>query len=426
MIERRSLLREQGFRNFTISLAAFYLIQWMSIGVLPILVAMKFGAGTELVLSIVLRIVPRILLAPVGGMIINRFGAEMACAVGISLLGLTTICMPLVSDYLFFQCLVIVSGIVDVIIVPALLTLRSKMIPEGANIEANTIFQSADRMSKILGPATAGILATAIGSSFTMLSVGLLMLPVAFGVFYFPRAQQSRDQCNAERSSETEREKEWKGIFPELVSVISTGWLTLRSDSMLTFGILIPALCYTLMLGAMTPFLFWLNTDIIQQNANKWTMFLAAQGAGALLGAFFCGFALKYLEARMSLFAIYLLASLLEGIAHLALAFSADFQTAMVILLLAGLPEMVAFVTYFTLVQMRVPKSNHGIYFSLSLPLFDLFMVVGAFSATLYSEGLMALKSFWLLAASFSIVPVLPWLFILPKYRETRKSDAES
>ncbi|MCY1246354.1 hypothetical protein D9M72_595830 [compost metagenome] len=111
-----------------------------------------------------------------------------------------------------------------------------------------------------------------------------------------------------------------------------------------------------------------------------------------------------------SLLTAYLVASLLEGVTTLALVFAPNHALATAMLIVGGIPEMVAFAAYFTLVQQRLSLERQAVFYALSLPLMDLFMVAGVLTGMLHSGGWMTLQQFWFVASAAAILPVLPFL----------------
>ena len=402
------MFSNQRFRMLTVSASFFYFAVWMGIGALPVLVAFKFGTSTEIVITIALRILPRLLLAPVGGLLIHKFGAKTMASAGTALLAGLCCALPFAPNFLFLQLLVVLVGIADVAITPSFLTMRAAVIPEGKNNEANTVFQSVDRLAKIAGPAVAGLLIVTINIQFTFFVIALLMLTTSLLVAAF-----MSNYIGEEDADETS-----KAGGTSIMAVLSQ---ISRTKSI--YPILIPSLAYMVMLGALQPFLFWLNIDKFGNQAETWTFLLAAQGLGAILGAIVAGFLVSKLAHRYSLLHIFLIASLLEGLFHALLIFTVDHLTASIVLILAGIPEMVAFVVYFTITQKILSSRNLAMFYSLSLPLFDLFLVLGILLTSLYSAQIISLNTLWLIAVGFSIVPIFPFFFSQTLFQNTRTTD---
>ena len=77
----RALLSVPRFRALWLALVCANLGSWGLMAALPILVAERFGAGSALVLSLTWRILAKVLLAPVSGLLLRRFGPpRVVCA----------------------------------------------------------------------------------------------------------------------------------------------------------------------------------------------------------------------------------------------------------------------------------------------------------------------------------------------------------
>ncbi len=397
----RLLFADKRFRDFGLCLALYYLTVWVQLSSLPVLVALKFGAGTELIASLALRLIPRIIFAPVAGALIQRFGAKTTASISIATVSAVSLLIPWLDSMLLFQVSVIGLGLLDVFITPSLLSLRGRIIPEGRNMAANSFFQSADRTAKIIGPPLAGLMLYLVGAPAVFLLLAITSLMIA-GLLWSRVSVDARPAAKGSGDS----------FVASVRHALSKGGELVRRDVILVAAI-VPSMCYMVTLGATQPYLFWLNQDLFGGAPNLWTVLLAAQGVGALLGAILSGIYGPKLEARYSLLSIFLAASLLEGLSSLALLAAPGHVTAAILLIVGGIPEMLAYITYFSIIQKRLDEADQGYFYSLSLPFFDLFLAAGIMSGALYSSGILTINQFWLFATSFSILPVLPWFILL-------------
>src|SRR6202012_3524418 len=101
----------------------------------------------------------------------------------------------------------------------------------------------------------------------------------------------------------------------------------LRSDPVLV-GLLICAVPYMVTFGGMRPFLFWANAEWFGASDRAWTLLLAGQGVGAIVGALVSGTSGRMLQRAMSIYELMLVTSLFEGLLHVALLFASDSSTA--------------------------------------------------------------------------------------------------
>lgn len=366
----------------------------MLVAALPLLVAQRFGTGAELVGSLALRLAPRILFAPVAAALIRRADPRTPVCVGLVVTAFCLVAVGIVEHAGTLQVMVLTIGLADTVVAPGLLALRAAVVPIGRNMEANTAFQAIDRLAKIFGPPAAGLMLTVVAATlaFPVLAVGHLVAAIALGRGARAQGETSREAKPAAGS----------GLVREAIATLN--------ETPALWALVLPALGYMICLGALQPFLFWLNQDQFGLGPSMWTVLLAAQGAGAVLGALVANRLAQKLIDEHSLLTAYLVACLLEGITTLALVYAPNHALAAVMLIIGGIPEMVAFATYFTLVQQRLNLERQAIFYALSLPLMDLFMVAGVLTGMLHSAGWMTLRQFWFLASAAAILPVLPFL----------------
>src|ERR1051325_3258989 len=118
-----TLLRVPRFRALWFALLCASLGGWSLMAALPILVAQRYGAGGELVLSLSWRILPKIVLAPVSGVLLRRFGAPRgACLAWLAESALPA-ALPWCGNFVLLQAVIAGIGALDVFIMPGLLSL---------------------------------------------------------------------------------------------------------------------------------------------------------------------------------------------------------------------------------------------------------------------------------------------------------------
>jgi MFS family permease len=394
MKDWKTLLTTRSFRSFWLALVCYNFGNWCVVATLPILVAVRFGAGTELVISLGMRILPRIALAPLAGVVLRRAGAARVAGSAMVAMGVLTAMLPWCATFVLLQAVILAIGVLDVFVGPALLTLRSPVTPRGAEMASNTLFFSADRLAKFAGPAIGGLAVTA-GFKIPYLAIAGLTILAAIPIARI-RLPATADRTTAASGNHI------LAVFREFRDM-------LRDDAILV-AILVCAVPYMVTLGGMRPFLFWANAEWFGATDAAWTMLLTAQGVGAVAGALVSGVFSRSLLRAMSVYELLLVTSLMEGVLHIALLFAASTTQAMVLLLLSGIPEMLAYATYFTLVQERLPHERQGVFYSIQQALLDGAFVLGVAAAELHAGGVLTLTGYWATLSLFSTLPVLPLL----------------
>ena len=163
-------------------------------------------------------------------------------------------------------------------------------------------------------------------------------------------------------------------------------------------------------IGGLRPFLFWANREWFGAADTAWTGLMAAQGAGAIIGALAAGTFNRALLRRASAYRLTMIAGILEGLCDLTLLVCPSAWLAMTILAITGIPETVSNATWFTAMQQRLSPERQGIFFAFSAPLWDCAFAVGVMSAGFHAGGMLALGPWWAMLVLIATVPIVPLL----------------
>jgi predicted MFS family arabinose efflux permease len=393
----KALLKVPRFRALWLALLLANLGSWSVLAALPILVAERYGAGGALVLSLSWRVLPKIVLAPLSGALLRRFGAPRIACLALVVEAVLTASLPWCDDFAVLQVVIAGIGALDVFVMPGMLSLRGTVTPKGLELASNSLCSMADRIGKTVGPAIGGLAITAgFIPAFLGFAIAIVLAAAPVGGLPRPLPEAASRGWNFLRLP---------GEF----------WRMLRADRLL-IGLLVAAVSYMVMLGGLRPFLFWANRDWFGAEDAAWTGLMAAQGAGAVIGALVAGTFNRALLRRASAYTLTMLTAFIEGLFHLLLIFSpsggAGAWFAMAILALAGIPEVVSTATWFTVMQQRLSPERQGLFFAFTSPMWDCAYTVGVVSAGLHAGGLLDLTLWWVvlsLAATLPIVPLMIW-----------------
>jgi hypothetical protein len=389
----KTLLAVPRFRGLWLALLCTNLGSWSVMAALPILVAERYGAGTALVLSLSWRILPKIVLAPASSLLLRRFGASrIACLALLADAGLTAT-LPWCGDFVTLQCVIAGIGALDVFMMPSLLSLRSVVTPDGLELAGNALCSMADRIGKTVGPVIGGLAVTA-GFVPAFLGFAIAIALAAVPVAGLPRPVPSAASHG------------WN-----FLRLPGEFWRMLRGDRVLV-GLLVCAVAYMVMLGGLRPFLFWANRDWFGAADTSWTGLMAAQGAGAVIGALAAGTFNRALLRRASAYTLTMVTGVIEGLCHLLLLLcptgAAGAWTAMAILALAGIPEVISTATWFTALQHRLAPERQGLFFAFTSPLWDSAYAIGVLSAGLHAGAMLNLGPWWAMLSLTATLPILP------------------
>lgn len=407
MHEWRLVLGHPVFRRFWLALLINNLGNWSVIASLPILVAARFGAGEELILSLGLRVLPKILLAPLAGALFQRLGSTRLASGALTAMAVLTATLPWCEDFLLLQGMIALIGTLDVFLTPGLLSLRGPVTPPGQEMAGNTLCSVADRLAKFVGPVLGGALLLA-GFVPAFLLFGAALLAASLAIARLPDVPREAGDATGR----------WLALRMPLEFV-----RMLRADARL-IGLLTAAVTYMVMLGGLRPFLFWANRDWFGASDTAWTGLLAAQGAGALAGAVLAGLFSARLLLRLGAYPLTLLTGILEGALLLSLLLVETTTQAMVILALASMPEIISTASWFTAFQQRLSPRQQGLFFAFAAPMWDVAFVGGVAAGGLYASGLMPLSGYWALLTLSATLPLLPLLALSGAFSVARAAPA--
>ncbi len=404
----KTLLSVPRFRALWFALLCANLGGWSVMAALPILVAERYGAGGALVLSLSWRVLPKIVLAPISGALLRGFGAPRVACVALVAEAALTAALPWCRDFAVLQAVIAGIGALDVFVMPGMLSLRGSVTPDGLELAGNSLCSMADRIGKTVGPAIGG-LAVLGGFGPAFLGFGLAIFAAAIPVAGLPRPRP-------EAASRGWTAVRLPGEF----------WRMLRGDPVLV-GLLVCAVSYMVMLGGLRPFLFWANREWFGAADTAWTGLMAAQGAGAVIGALVAGTFNRALLRRASAYTLTLVTGVMEGAFHLLLLICPSGPSgawvAMAILALAGIPEVVSTATWFTAMQQRLSPDRQGLFFAFTSPLWDCAYTVGVLSAGLHAGAMLTLSPWWAMLSLTATLPILP-LLAWDARRRPRKAEA--
>ncbi|HET6609945.1 MAG TPA: MFS transporter [Rhodopila sp.] len=387
-----SLLQAPGFRAFWCALLCNNLASWCVIAALPILIAERFGSGMALVVSLGLRVIPKVVLAPLASRLLDRHGPARVASLAMAAQAVLTVGLPWAHSLSTLQALIAAIGTLDLFVMPGLLALRAPVTPRGQEMAGNTLYSVADRAAKVVGPALGGMV-IGVGTDLAFALFGVATAIAAIMVLRLASLPHAGGRRGRARTRSLR------------------AFLAMLANYQVA-GLLIAAITYSVMMGGLRPFLFWANHDWFGASDSAWTALLAAQGVGALIGAVVSAMFVGRLLRGMSAYTLTMAAGLAEGLFHLLLLFAQSADQAMLLLVLAGIPEIVSTAAWFTAIQERLPVERQGILFTFSAPLWDLAFALGTLSGGLHAQGMLSLSGYWAMVSLISSAPLLPLLVL--------------
>lgn len=176
----------------------------------------------------------------------------------------------------------------------------------------------------------------------------------------------------------------------------------------LILGLFVTAIGYTITLGALKIYLFSL-AELLGEEERVYSLLLASQGFGALVGALFSQRLITTMQRRLSLSAIYAIVSIVEGLLLCMLNLYPLISYVVSILVVASIFETMAFVLYFSLLQKLISKEDQGLFNSITMPIIDSSYLIGVMLIGLIIN-ILSLNFILLIAVSFTVITVVLFL----------------
>ncbi len=381
-----------------VAYAIHTLSRWAFLSMLPVVVMQKFSSGSTIVIALALELLPRVLFAPLIAKIMLRKGAKNVASIAIICCAPIYISLLHIDSHTFLQVLMLLLGFFDAAITAAALVIRSQVALAGKNITTNAIFATAERSSKMIGPALASIFLRKLSILHSTYIIVLFSVVASVLLFASPVQRKSTSISQSQ-------------------PVSYCAFLSLFRKNPVLWSLFVPTLGYALILGAISLFLYWANTAIFQKPEDLWTILLTLRGAGAVIGGLLASKILHFTQKKTPLLKAWPWIGLTRALCFLPLALTTQWEFFLVALVIAGLPEMLAGVCFFTLMQRHLPPHQAEIFYSLSAPIFYGCIILGTLLGGLYTQNLIGLGEFWLLISMLCLGTALPFL---PRIRTPR------
>ena len=316
---------------------------------LVVLVYQLTGSGLAVSITVVFEIVPVLLLAPIAGVIIDRFprktililsdliraGLVLVLVFADSVWQVYIVAMLLTSASVFFN--------------PTLQAVIPNIVDKESLLVANSVSWTTGRLVQILASAIAGGLIATIGTSPAF---GVNALSFLFSAFMILRLSIPSHIGQIDRANK-------RGLDGWLEDA-RNGFIYVRHDRFVSRLLIVQALA-SFAVGATGALLVVLAERHLRLPPEGFAWLLLAIGIGALLGPILLGsFTKNYRNIRL-LFLPYII----RGIGDILIAIVVPLPLAMLILFVYGLNTSTGMVVYNSLMQSQVPEQVRGRVFTL-------------------------------------------------------------
>jgi MFS family permease len=366
--------------------------QWIQNATLGWVVYDLTGSAVLLGSVLGVRAIPMLLLAPVSGLVADRFDRRKALALSQVLPALASLVLALLLAldavsvwHLFLFSLLVSTGTVFE------RTLRNTLVfdvvprSDAANaIALNTI---AFSVTRTLGPAFAGLLIAFMGPAWNFAIQGITYAGVAASVLMIRIAP---------REAKPAPVRGWQTMF--------AGFRFAATDPVARVIVIIGLVPPLLLIPSFSALMPIFAADVFQTGPEGLGLLLSAVGAGGIVG----GVAAATLSRYEHVGRVQTLAMTAFVVCILGFAFSPTMAVAVVCLIGAGIAEMILASSTHMSLQMSAPEAMRGQVTSL-LPMFPAFISIGSFGAGLGAQMIGAQAVVVLFAIGAAAVTGIAW-----------------
>lgn len=365
-------LRHRDFRRLWTGTFCATAGQWIQQATLGWVVYELTKSASVLGAVLGVRAIPMLLLAPVSGIVADRFDRRTGLAAAQFLMVVISVALAILLKleavqvwHLFaFSVLSGVSAVFD-------RTLRSTLVftsvPRTEAASAVALNSIAFSITRAIGPSVAGFLIASVGAAWNFMIQSVLYFGVVLAALSVsaPRATAPR---KAFASPWQDVKEGMRFVFTDPVARV-----------MVILG-LVPPLLLIPSIGALMPIF---AADIFKSGPEGLGLLLSSVGVGGILGGIVAAWMSRFDNTGL----VQTLALIVFAASLVCFAISPTIVFALAFLVVAGMAEMVHFTAYTTTLQMCAPEQMRGRIASL-LPIFPAFISVGSLGAGLLADVL--------------------------------------
>ncbi len=301
-----------------------------------------------------------LLLAPVAGIIIDRFPRKTILILG-DLIRAGLIVLLLLANQMWQIYLVVAcTTAVSVFFNPTLQAVIPNVVEGDALLAANAVSWSSAQLVQIIASAIGGGLIAVLGTTpaFSFNAISFLFSAWMLSQLHIPIHILPIDRSN-------------KRGFAAWLDDLRIGLTYARQDRFISRLIVVQASA-SLSVGATGALLIVLSQQHLRLPPEGFAWLLLAIGAGALLGPILFGSVVQNHRNTRFLFVPYII----RGVGDIFLALLTPLPFALVILFVYGLNTSTGMVVYNTLMQSEVPEAFRGRIYTLMDVVWNLMQLI--------------------------------------------------
>jgi len=358
-------LRHRDFRRLWVGTFCSTGGQWIQQATLGWVVYDVTGSSSLLGAVLAMRAIPMLLLAPVSGLVADRFDRRRALAasqllvVTISFALAAALALERVEVWHLFA-FTLLAGVGMVFDRTLRNTLVFSVVPRADIANAVALNSIAFSVMRTVGPAAAGFLIAWVGPALNFALQGLLYLAVAAIALalHTPYEPARRARHNTARADMKE------------------GLHFAATDPVARMMVLLGLLPSFLLIPSFSALMPVFAVNVFAAGPEGLGLLLSAVGAGGVLGGVAAAWVVRFDRAGLT----QALAIVAFALSLIGFALSTHIIVAAVFLVAAGMAEMVNMASHHTVLQMCAPAEMRGRIASV-LPMFPAFIALGSLTA---------------------------------------------
>ncbi|HEY0739062.1 MAG TPA: MFS transporter [Herpetosiphonaceae bacterium] len=352
---------------------------WLLLVALPIFVYNLSGSSLATGAMFIIQILPRVLLAPVAGVFVDRWDRKRVMVISDIIRGVVLLSLLFVqsTDLLWIVYLVaLVMSSVAQFFGPADSALVPSLVEKENLIAANSLTSLAANLTRLAGPALGGLLMEWIGFNAVIVldSISFFFSALLIGLIT-KRATAQAQPAEDEPAATSQLAGIWQEFWDGLQVV--------RRDPMLVAIFLVVGLAMPAE-GIMQVLLVIFVENILGGSAQHFGLMYSADGIGSLLGSFGIVWAQRTLPPNR----LVGVSAILLGLIMVAQFNILSLNVFLILSILVGIVQVGVFVSMTTLVQMRVPEQYLGRVFASFVTVVSLSTLAGLLFASFLGDAL--------------------------------------
>lgn len=345
--------------------------------------------------------VPRILVFPIAGVLVERWNKRNVIVVCDILSGLTAIGVALTNDLPAIYVLSTISVLISLFFSPAVQSAVPRIVPKAELLTANSLTSMTRQVASLGGPALGGMIIGLWGlkTAFLVNGVSFLISALSEMFIHIPRATHESEVRQAS----------------SILKDLKEGWEYIRQHPAVKLTILFFALA-GLPMGAIIVLKVVFLKDVLSLTAAQYGLVMTIEGIGLFLGTFAIGkWGGKWYEVTAMVIGCAVI-----GAAYVGLSLVNTLWLAAACVSAVGLAGAIVNITYGTLLQKAVDDHVRSRVYSFDMAIGEVLALASMGAAGFLGDTFGITKT--IMVCGLLIIVLCLGTLRIPLYRQIQQS----